>query len=97
LSNCLNPLRPIVDSEPDWYKKSDLWSDDLSEINQILDELIAIEKAGAKILNPPHHSEEMKSYFATPYLLWNNDCVMGITNLSIARDGDIKTCFKMPP
>lgn len=92
-----NPLGPTVDSNPDWYKKTDLWFDDLNEINEILDKLIEMKKAGAKILNPPHHLKEMKAYFARPYLLWNDGCMVGVTNLSIACDGDINTCFKMPP
>ena len=91
-----NPLGPTVDSDPDWYKKTDLWFDDLNEINEILDKLIVMKKAGAKILNPPHHLKEMKAYFARPYLLWNNGCMVGVTNLSIACNGDINTCFKMP-
>ena len=92
-----NPLGPTVDSDPDWYKKTELWFDDVNEINQILDELIARKKAGAKILNPPHHFKEMKAYFERPYLLWNDGCMVGVTNLSISCNGDINTCFKMPP
>lgn len=91
-----NPLGPTVDSDTHWYQKTDLWFDNLNEINDILDELIAMKKAGGKILNPPHHLREMKSYFARPYLLWNDGCMVGVTNLSIACNGDINTCFKMP-
>lgn len=91
-----NPLGPTVDSDPDWYKKTDLWFDDLNEINEILDKLIVMKKAGAKILNPPQHFKDMKVYFARPYLLGNNGCRVGVTNLSITCNGDIYTCFKMP-
>lgn len=92
-----NPLGPTIDSDPEWFKKTDLWFDDLGEIYKILDELIAMKKAGARILNPPEQFEEMKTYFEKPYLLLKEQCMVGITNLSITCDGDIHTCFKMPP
>lgn len=92
-----NPLGPTIDSDPDWFKKTPLFFDDLSEINKVLDQLIEMKKNGAKILNPPEQFEEMKNYFAKPYLLMREHCMVGITNLSIICNGDIHTCFKMPP
>ena len=92
-----NPLGPTIDSDPEWFKKTDLWFDDLKEIYGILDELIAMKKAGAKILNPPEQFEGMKEYFAKPTLLMREQCMVGITNLSITAEGNIHTCFKQPP
>lgn len=92
-----NPLGPTIDSDSDWYKKTDLWFDDLSEINRVLDRLIELKKRGSKILNPPEQFEEMKKYFEKPYILMRDKCMVGITNLSITCDGYIHTCFKMPP
>ncbi|MBI5238700.1 MAG: radical SAM protein [Deltaproteobacteria bacterium] len=92
-----NPLGPTIDSDPEWFKKTDLWFDDLKEINKVLDELIAMKQKGSKILNPPEQFEEMKGYFERPYLLMREKCMVGITNLSITCDGNIHTCFKMPP
>lgn len=91
-----NPLGPTVDSDSEWYKKTDLWFDDLKEIYEVLDELIRMKNSGAKILNPPEHFEEMKTYFEKPYLNVRDKCMVGITNLSITCDGYIHTCFKMP-
>lgn len=92
-----NPLGPTIDSDPDWYKKTPLWFDNLSEINKVLDNLIELKKNSAKILNPPEQFEEMKKYFERPYLLMRDNCMVGITNLSISCDGNIHTCYKMPP
>lgn len=92
-----NPLGPTIDSDPRWFEKTDLWFDDLNEINRIIDELINLKKKGARILNPPEQFEEMKKYFEKPYLLMRDKCMVGITNLSITCDGYIHTCFKMPP
>lgn len=92
-----NPLGPTIDSDPEWFKKTDLWFDDLGAIYQVLDELIAMKKAGAKILNPPEQFEGMKEYFAKPTLQMREQCMVGITNLSITAEGNIHTCFKMPP
>lgn len=92
-----NPLGPTIDSDSDWYKKTDLWFDDLEEINRVLDRLIELKKKGARILNPPEQFQEMKMYFEKPYLLRRDKCMVGITNLSITCDGYIHTCFKMPP
>jgi MoaA/NifB/PqqE/SkfB family radical SAM enzyme len=92
-----NPLGPTIDSDPEWYKKTDLWFEDLDEIYKILDKLIEIKKNGGKILNPPEQFEEMKGYFKEPYLLMRDNCMVGLTNLSITAEGYIHTCFKMAP
>ena len=91
-----NPLGPTIDSDPDWFKKTNLWFDNLQEINKVLDDLIDLKKRSAKILNPPEQFEEMKQYFEKPYLLMREKCMVGITNLSITCNGEIHTCFKMP-
>ena len=92
-----NPLGPTIDSDPEWYKKTDLWFDDLTSINRVLDQLTELKHSGAKILNPPEQLEGMKKYFEQPYLLMHDRCMVGITNLSITCDGFIHTCFKMAP
>ena len=92
-----NPLGPTIDSDPDWYKKTDLWFDDLTEIKKVLDELKAMRKKGARILNPPEQFDEMKKYFADPVDIMKGRCMVGITNLGVTCDGFIHTCFKMPP
>lgn len=92
-----NPIGPTTDSEVDWYKTSDLWFDDFLEVDHVLDELIDMKKRGAKILNPVEHFIDMKSYFQKPYLESNSNCMVGVTNLSITCEGNVHTCFKMPP
>lgn len=92
-----NPLGPTIDSDSRWFEKTDLFFDDLSRINPILDELAEMKRSGSKILNPPEQLEGMKEYFAKPELLMRDNCMVGITNLSITCDGEIHTCFKMPP
>lgn len=92
-----NPIGPTIDSDPDWYKSSELFFKDRTEINAVLDQLIAMKKSGSKILNPPEQFEEMKNYFEKPYMEMNDQCMVGLTNLSITCEGDIHTCFKMPP
>lgn len=91
-----NPLGPTIDSDPDWYKKTDLWFDDLDEINMVIDNLRNLKKKGAKIMNPPEQFDAMKQYFEKPFLLMRDNCMVGITNLSITCDGNMHTCFKMP-
>ena len=91
-----NPLGPTMDSDPDWFRKTDLWFDDLSAIDRVLDELMAMRRHGACILNPPEHFEEMKKYFQNPSATMREGCRVGVTNLSITCDGFIHTCFKMP-
>ncbi len=91
-----NPIGPTTDSEVDWYKKSDLWFNDYTEIDNALNELIELKKSGAKILNPVEHFIDMKSYFRKPYLDSNRNCMVGVTNLSITCEGNVHTCYKMP-
>ncbi len=91
-----NPIGPTVDSDVDWYKKSDLWIHDVSEVDDIIDTLISMKKKGAKIMNPVEHFLELKQYFRKPYLDSNEHCMVGMTNLGIKCDGSVYTCFKMP-
>ena len=92
-----NPLGPTIDSDPRWFENTDLWFDDLAEINSVLDELKEMKNKGARILNPPEQFEGMKGYFEKPELLMRDRCMVGVTNLSITSEGNIHTCFKMPP
>lgn len=92
-----NPLGPTIDSDPDWYRKTDLWFDDLAPIDRVLDELVALKRGGAKIMNPPEQLEGMKRYFRDPSLQLRDGCMVGVTNLGVTCDGFIHTCFKMPP
>jgi len=93
----LNPLGPTVDSDPDWYKKTPLWFDDMQEVNGLIDQLVDLKRAGSKILNPPEQFEEMRKYFEHPESVLGGTCMVGVTNLSISCEGNIHTCFKMPP
>ncbi len=92
-----NPLSPTIDSDPDWFKKTDLWFDDLDEAYSVIDQLIDMKKNGAKILNPVEQFEGMKEYIKDPSPTLHENCWVGITNLSITSDGYVHTCFKMPP
>jgi MoaA/NifB/PqqE/SkfB family radical SAM enzyme len=92
-----NPLGPTIDSDPEWHKKTDLWFDDPAQIDRVLDQLVALKRGGAKILNPPEQLEGLKDYFRKPERTLGEQCMVGVTNLGVTCDGFIHTCFKMPP
>lgn len=95
-----NPLGPPHDSggDPLWYKKSELWppKDDLSKLDDVLDELAMMKKKGARILNSVDQFIEMKKYFRDPSRPRNDNCMVGVTNFLMSCDGNIHQCFHLP-
>jgi MoaA/NifB/PqqE/SkfB family radical SAM enzyme len=93
-----NPLGPACDSDSQWYDKSELWpqKQDLQNLDNILDQLVAMKKDGAKILNSEDQFLEMKNYFRNPSMARGRNCRVGVTNFLISCDGEIHLCFHMP-
>ena len=94
-----NPLGPACDSDTSWWERSDLWPrpNKLEKLGGIIDNLIAMKKGGAKIINSVDQLNEMKSYFNDPSLMRGGCCTVGVTNFLLSADGNIHFCFKMPP
>lgn len=93
-----NPLGPACDSDSQWYDKSELWppKKDLENLDNILDQLVAMRKNGAKILNSEDQFLEMKTYFRKPSMPRGSNCRVGVTNFLMSCDGEIHLCFHMP-
>ena len=91
----------------DWFKGSDSWIRDLDSIKTVVQELVSRKEAGYPIHNSVEHLQSMSQYFEKPELLmrkvqshnWRNTsdmCFVGVSNLVISSNGDVRWCSKMP-
>jgi MoaA/NifB/PqqE/SkfB family radical SAM enzyme len=94
-----NPLGPACDNDARWYDQSELWpkKDDLNRLDKVIDELIAMKRAGSRILNSEDQFLAMKEYFRNPAIIRSESCMVGVTNYLMSCDGDVHLCFHMPP
>lgn len=94
-----NPLGPACDSNPHWYLQNELWCppEKLDRLDATLDELVALKRAGARILNSEDQFLEMKAYFRNPDKVRGTNCRVGVTNFLVSCEGEIHMCFRTPP
>ncbi|MCK6527930.1 radical SAM protein [Myxococcota bacterium] len=61
----LQPVSPPFWSryDSDWLRRSELWPRDVPAVHAVMDELIALKEAGARIDNSVEHLRGMKEYF----------------------------------
>ncbi|MBN1233598.1 MAG: radical SAM protein [Candidatus Coatesbacteria bacterium] len=93
----LNPVPPPGETLPvDFEKWIKTYSEnqvkDLNKIDILCDELIAMKKEGAPILNEPGALEIIKEYFHNPTIRIAQKCQAGVQNFMIVPNGDVHTC-----
>jgi len=81
-----------------WYKKSQLWPDNLQKANQAIDSLIKMKKKGYPIGNALFELKEYKDYFNSPIDYGKSrSCYVGINSFNIGLDGKVRLCFDLEP
>ncbi len=80
-----------------WYKKSELFPDDLAQVDRILDKLISMREAGCPINNSIAQLELMKRYYRDPNRKTLPFCRVGENSLVMNPQGDMMLCFFTDP
>ena len=83
------------DYEPGWFKKSPFWDEDAAKINRGMDRLLEMKRAGAAISNSEAQMEAMRRYLLDPEGPQTVPCRVGIANLDIEPNGDVRLCDVM--
>lgn len=83
--------------KPGWFRDSPFWDDDAAKINEGMDRLIAMRGAGAPISNSIAQMEYMRRYLLDPEGPQTVPCRVGISNLDIEPNGDVRLCDVMEP
>jgi len=95
----LQPLELKEDEEDLDY----LWPQDLDALDGVVEELLAMKKAGYPLLNDASHVRKFKDYFRAAkhrqasLMEREGVCHVGVTNFFIGANGDVVTCFYMDP
>ncbi|MCB9795186.1 MAG: radical SAM protein [Alphaproteobacteria bacterium] len=82
---------------PDWYKSSPLWPQDLGPVNEALELLAAERRRGGPVCNAVGQLAAMKGYFAAPSVFNGLTCKAGHSDLSIDPHGNIRMCYFLEP
>jgi MoaA/NifB/PqqE/SkfB family radical SAM enzyme len=97
-----------VDYGTEWHKNTPLWPQELEELEEATNELIAMKKKGAPITNPISHIESWPKYFKNPITGVQGQikdlnlhqekipCRIGHTHLYMNSDGTFKLCWSFP-
>ncbi len=80
---------------PGWYKSSPFWDDDREKINRGVDELVRLKLDGAPITNSVDQMEYMRRYLLDPEGPQEIPCRVGISNMDIEPNGDVRLCDVM--
>jgi len=83
------------DYEPGWFKKSPYWESDASKVERGMDRLIAMRREGWPISNSPEQMEYMRRYLLDPEGPQTVPCRVGVANLDIEPNGDVRLCDVM--
>lgn len=93
--------------DPAWFEHAGTWPRDTQKAIAVVDELESLQQAGLPILNSAAEFAAMRQYFCDPRS--NGAAVQAhmiqgrrlqcatLGNLQIESNGDVKTCFRMPP
>ena len=83
---------------PGWRADHPAWARDPGRAARVLDELIALKAAGARIANTAAQLAFWKEYFRDPDGIANDmACAVGGHNLTIMTDGRVQLCDHHPP
>lgn len=85
------------DYVPGWYKSSPFWDDDSEKINRGMDALIDLKRRGFPITNSIAQMEYMRRYLLDPEGPQTVPCKVGVANLDIEPNGDVRLCDVMDP
>ena len=81
-----------------WHLDHPLWARDAGRAARVLDELIALKTAGARIANTVEQLAFWKDYFRDPAGVRSDAaCAVGDHNLTIMTDGRARLCDHHPP
>lgn len=94
--------------EPEWYKKSDMWVDDIELLKSQIEVLRKMKTAGALIDNAVSEMESYVRYFEYPAELMadvqahevgrsQNRCSTAVSSFVISGNGDVRMCWMMDP
>lgn len=85
------------DYMPGWYKTSPFWDDDTEKINRGMDRLVEMKRAGLPITNSIEQMEYMRRYLLDPEGPQTVPCKVGVANIDIEPNGDVRLCDVMAP
>jgi len=96
------------DINPDWYKESSLWIQDIVKLKEEIDQLKELKRRGYPIVNSEDDLSTIIRYFECPEELMSavqahdtrsviDTCRHAVTNFVLSSNGDVQMCFKMKP
>ncbi|MBN1699406.1 MAG: radical SAM protein [Spirochaetales bacterium] len=88
------PIEQTFGDKPDknWYKKSELWPDNMSDVKTVLKEVGRLKDEGYPVLNSGIHLNSMIDYFHNPLRKNSRMCPLGYSTMFIYPDGTMFLC-----
>jgi radical SAM protein with 4Fe4S-binding SPASM domain len=92
------PLQPNFGSDHladrNWHRESPHWVQDIDTLERVIDELLAMQRAGFPIWNDPNQLEVFKAYFRDPYTHPRPEqCMVRYNIFNIDPRGNVNFCW----
>ncbi len=83
--------------DPDWWRSSQFWPEDCTELDEAIDRLIAERRRGGPVCNAVGQLAAMKAYYREPSRFNGLTCKAGHSDLSFDPQGNIRMCYFLEP
>ncbi len=95
----IQPLYQTFDEpyDPGWYQRSELWPQDMAELERALDLLISVREQWGPVCNPIAQLEGIRRYFRAPDQHNGLACRAGHSDLAVDAQGKLRLCFMLDP
>lgn len=89
---------PNGGSDPRRHENSDLWPQDINDMDSVIDGLARLKREGMPVLNSVRQLELMKAYFRDPLQISSlYKCKVGVSNLVVDSYGKAGFCGNIGP
>lgn len=82
---------------PGWFREDQFWEDNPEKIDRGIDRLIELRSQGYPIVNLPEHLEYIRCYLKGAEERIDLPCRVGVANMDIEPNGDVRLCDVMEP
>jgi MoaA/NifB/PqqE/SkfB family radical SAM enzyme len=80
-----------------WYADDPRWVRSVEVLRQQVDELLAMQREGYRILNPPSQLRRVSGYYERPDSVRHTPCLGTLSRMYVDPYGDVRLCYGFAP
>jgi len=80
-----------------WYADDPRWVRSVDVLRRQVDELLAMQRAGCRIVNPPSQLRRFAEYYESPESVRHTPCLGTLSRMYVDPYGDVRLCYGFAP